>query len=144
MMRFMGKKHGYYPEDDCVAWRVDSIIDALDDANECLIKVYFAPSEEEKKEAARVATTEVIPRFLSKINKILLENGNSDFLVGNKTTIADFFLGAWVYSLVRNPNNPKVDLLGGLLDAHPQVLKWADSFAKENESRLSSRPVKPY
>ena len=31
IMRFIGKKHGYYPEEEEPAWRVDSIIDSLGD-----------------------------------------------------------------------------------------------------------------
>mmetsp|Transcript_23863 Transcript_23863/g.18215 ORF Transcript_23863/g.18215 Transcript_23863/m.18215 type:complete len:210 (-) Transcript_23863:77-706(-) len=144
MLRFMGKKHGYYPEDPMAAWRVDSIMDALDDAHQSLVKVFFSQNEEEKKEAGIKATTEVLPKFLSKLDKILAANVTQDYLVGDKITIADFFVGSWVYSMIRNPNNPGHAMLGGLLDPHENVKKWADNFAKVNEERLSSRPAKPY
>ena len=31
LLRFIGKKHGFYPEDPLAAWKVDSALDSLND-----------------------------------------------------------------------------------------------------------------
>ena len=31
ILRFLGRKYGYYPSDPEVAWKVDSVIDAVED-----------------------------------------------------------------------------------------------------------------
>jgi glutathione S-transferase len=49
ILRMLGKKYGYYPDDAFEAWRVDSTIDALGDLLNAYYKAAFAPTEELKK-----------------------------------------------------------------------------------------------
>mmetsp|Transcript_36541 Transcript_36541/g.27100 ORF Transcript_36541/g.27100 Transcript_36541/m.27100 type:complete len:217 (-) Transcript_36541:47-697(-) len=143
ILRYLGGKYGYYPMDAKAAWRVDSIIDALGDAQAEAGKVMQA-REEEKAAVMQKVWSEVMPKILGKIDKILAKNSTQECLVGTKETTADFFFGGMVFTFWRNPNNPAYQNIKSMLDGFPNVKKWADAFEKKNATWLNKRKQRPF
>ena len=41
ILRYLGKRFGYYPEDAHCAWKVDSLLDAVSDLSSAMMKINF-------------------------------------------------------------------------------------------------------
>lgn len=102
ILRFLGKKYGYYPEDAYDSWRVDSTIDSLGDLMNAFYKAAFAPDEETKKSLFEAFYTTTFPKWLEVIQKRLNENTSQEYIVGDKMSIADFALASLAYSSFLN------------------------------------------
>lgn len=105
MLRMLGLKYGYYPEDAYEAWRVDSFIDSVGDLINQYYKAAFNPNEEEKKELFAKYYETIFPTWLGIIEKRLQSNSSQKFLVGDKMTIADFQFAAIGFSNFYNEAN---------------------------------------
>lgn len=90
ILRFFGRKNGYYPEDPVLAYRIDSTLDAISDAVTAIVKVAFNPDAEAKKAAGIDLVTNYLPKWLGAIDKRLANNATNKFVVGESFTIADF------------------------------------------------------
>ena len=92
--RFCGKLSGLYPyENQFYAAKVDEVIDLATD-----ITNQMRPSIREKDpklriEMRRELSEAILPRWLGFLEKLLEDNGNTGFFVGDSLTIAD--LAAW-------------------------------------------------
>ena len=102
ILRMLGKRYGYYPEDPIQAWRVDSTGDAMHDLMEKFISIKFQSDEEKKKAQQQDFLTNFFPKWLSVFEKRLNENTSKDYLVGDKITNADFNLGYLINSIIYN------------------------------------------
>ena len=98
ILRFLGAKHGYYPNDPWLAAQVDELVYGAMDVFEKLPAPLFAADKEPLIEA--IMTT-ILPNFLKGIDKHFT---TSKWLVGDKITIADFLIGSIYISYVANPN----------------------------------------
>ena len=45
ILRFLGRKYGYYPKEAELAWKIDSIIDAVEDYLNIYFKYNFEQNE---------------------------------------------------------------------------------------------------
>ncbi len=90
ILRYLGKKHGYYPTDVDEAYLVDSILDAGMDFYNPYVPYFFAQGDEAKK-AEREKFYKNVPGFLKVFEARIKSNPKSqEFMVGDKWTIADF------------------------------------------------------
>ena len=61
------------------------------------------------------------------------------FVVGDRITIADFCLAAFLHSVHANPENPAYCTYKHVLKEYPAVSAYIETMGKECEQRLSTR-----
>mmetsp|Transcript_32359 Transcript_32359/g.31662 ORF Transcript_32359/g.31662 Transcript_32359/m.31662 type:complete len:112 (-) Transcript_32359:45-380(-) len=106
-----------------------------------MVRVLFgSPDEEAKKEGMKKMFTEVIPKELAILEKVLSNNATQNYLVGDKMTIADFLFGSFMNSFFYNPANPGYEQIKDMLNNFPNVKKWAEHFNGEMAAYLAARP----
>jgi len=149
--RFCGKLSGLYPyENQFYAAKVDEVIDLATD-----ITNQIRPSIREKDpklriEMRRELSEAILPRWLGFLEKLLEDNGNTGFFVGDSLTIADLAawrLCGWISGGVID--GIPVKILVGLprLLSHqkeinhlPKVLEWNNKFKKKNSPKIKHLP----
>ena len=111
-------KHGYYPEDPMAAYECDMLCDAYADVLAKIYKPHFV--EEEKREAMYAEIFEqVLPKFLTIIAPLCEKN---DWLVGDRMTIADFWIAGLYTNFLSN------DQIGFAKERFQAVLKAYPAF----------------
>ena len=93
LLRFIGKLNGLYPEDPMVAYRVDELMDIVDDVA-VLTNSVGQGLEQSQKEAARLesATNGSVAAILGKIDGFIASQGSNGFAVGSTLTVADLIV----------------------------------------------------
>ena len=138
--RFCGKLSNLYPEDNNInAARIDQIIEAAQDIN-YVVSLSGRDKEIEKKTKARQILSNVhLPRWFNFLEKILEENTNSNFFVGNKISIADLAIWrllGWLTS----------GLLDGvpreIIDTYPKLIRLREEVY--NDPKVNSWMLKTY
>jgi glutathione S-transferase len=104
ILRFLGRKYGYYPEDPETAWKVDSTIDAVEDYLNAYFKYNFE-KDEDKKAIHKENWLKMLPVWVAAIEKRITSNGGK-YVAGEKITIADFALAAAGFNMLLNEANP--------------------------------------
>jgi len=140
--RFCGKMSGLYPyENQFEAAKVDEVIDLATD-----ITNKISPSIREKDpklriEMRRELSEAILPRWLGFLEKLLEDNGNTGFFVGNSLTIADLAawrLCGWISGGIID--GIPINILVGfpLLLSHqkeinhlPKVIEWNNKFKQQ-------------
>jgi len=132
--RFCGKLSGHYPKDNAVdAALIDQVIDMATD-----ITVLLSPSGAEKDEQKKKAMREELAQgqLARKISFLeeLLENGEGDWFVGKKISIADIAiwrLMGWLTSGMIDympetllADFPNVRRVCSNVEKHPKVIEW--------------------
>ena len=142
ILRFLGRKYGYYPEDPETAWKIDSTIDAVEDYLNAYFKFNFE-SNEEKKAIFKEAWLKLLPTWVAAIEKRITSNGGK-YVAGEKITIADFALATVGFNMLLNEANPSyADSLPFVKDH--EVLRTYSHLLKESlgeylEKRPQPRP----
>ena len=139
LLRFIGKKHGMYPEDAGAAWRADSVMDSIEDLIQQFVKIMRAETEEQKKEIAKTFTTEWLPKYWTAIDKVISESGTWH-VVGDKLSIADIALGAVLMNNFLNEANPHSAMLKPTLEGYTNIAKFVEGFKGEFAEYLEKRP----
>ena len=85
ILRYLGKVHGYYPEDAKVAYEVDRVMDDFNDILGLIYKPHF-----DKNLDSTDIFEKILPKYLKTIEDRCATN---EFMVGDKMTIADFWVG---------------------------------------------------
>ena len=92
--RFCGKLCGLYPsKDQFAAAKIDEVIDLATDITNQIQPLLREKNLNMKIVMRRELTASILPRWLGFLEKLLEENGNTGFFVGNSISIAD--LAAW-------------------------------------------------
>ena len=114
ILRYLGAKFGYYPEDALEAQKADEIVETTMDLFAKVAPLHFGP--EENKEAGIKAFFEtVLPKYLDFLDKSCAKGG---FLVSDKLSIADFLVGGLLFDATLNneagflPADQKSAILG--------------------------------
>ena len=100
--RFLAKKFGYYPADDLLAYQCDKIIDDTYSDDKVFMKIMkpcFSPPEA-MEEAIKGCFDEALPELIKRLEPYLKDDG---FLLGDKPTMVDFFIGSFYVSVMKNP-----------------------------------------
>lgn len=122
ILRFLGKKFGYYPEDAKQAYYADSAVDGVADMVTKAFRGMFETDPEKKKELMTDLVTNYLPFWFGVYEKRLLKNESSKkHLVGDKYTIADFAFAAWLFSSIYNEGNERREVLQGVLSSFPTL-----------------------
>ena len=136
ILRFLGRQHGYYPQDLETAFTIDSTIDAVEDYLGAYFKFNFE-SNEEKKAIFKENWLKMFPVWLAAIEKRL---EGKRFITGDKLTIADFALGAVGFNLLLNEANPHYAETMELIKDHEVLKKYAANLKEELGEYLAARP----
>ena len=138
--RYLGAKHGYYPQDPELAYQCDYLVDRYQDIGTTIYKPQFMKDEAEKAEAVKKQVEELLPRFLDEIGDRL----ESGWLVGDKITIADFFIGGlYTNYLANDAITFGKESWPTILEKYPKFKAYGERYAAENADYLGSRPAYP-
>ena len=139
ILRYLGRRFGYYSEDPETAWRIDSTIDAVDDFFTSYFKVHFE-ADEAKREAAKISfLTDVLPKWLLAIEKRLKNNVTPNYIVGESMTIADFTLATASFNVLFNEGNPYFKDFAPILSHHETFKAYANNLKHELSEHLANR-----
>ena len=84
--------------------------------------------------------TIVIPKYLGIYDKRLEENKSQIHMVGEKVTVADFALGAFLYNFFLNEGSEHNMILQPLMEGFEYVTKFGEHYGKELAEHLKNRP----
>jgi len=138
ILRFLGKKYGYYPADPESQYEVDSVMDAAADVfaygGMHIHKKFVDQDPNWQKEVPDCY--KLHETFYERMQKRLEKKPVKTFLVGDKLTIADFF----VFSMMRCQVHSEVmePFFKGIHDKSPlmkefyedKLKNWSDIIAK--------------
>jgi glutathione S-transferase len=140
ILRYLAEK----PEFDCAgnnqwdnAW-LANIADFINDFTDQMIQVFFEKDEQKKKELEEKFKTEVVPKYLVKLNELALNEG---YLWGDKLTWPDLILyniSTLLHDFVVtvpefNRSYPGLEKLIANVESNPGIAEW-----------LKQRPNTPY
>ena len=144
ILRYIGLKYGYYPTDNPEAcWAIDSTIDSLVDVNNAHYKAEFS-DQAAKPELLKAFFGTTLTQWLTAINKRLLANSSKQFIVGDKITIADFALAAWVYSIYLNDLSVARDSVIPIMANLPELDAYFRVLGEHLKEYLETRPKCPW
>ena len=89
ILRYVGKKAGYYSDDALVAANIDASVGNAGEIFERSVKIAFGSKTDEDKKANTEALAEYLPKWADALEKRLAANSSQNYLVGNKVSIAD-------------------------------------------------------
>ena len=98
------------------AYKVDSLIDALGDLLNELIKIRWETDPEKQKAFLMDFSSGYLPKWLAAIEKRKASNPNPNFLVGESATIADFAFAGMIFTAFYNEVNPMTVVLKNVYD----------------------------
>jgi glutathione S-transferase len=134
ILRFAGRLTGLYPmEDPLQALKVDEALGVGEDIN-CLLEPSLHEEDTERKMAMRkVLADETLPFWMSCLDRSLVANGSTGFIVSNNLTIADLKL-YWIIDWLT------MGILDGipknLTDGFKNVVNWRKNITAVREARL--------
>jgi len=135
ILRFSGRLTGLYPMDDPLqALKVDEALGVGEDIN-CLLEPSLHEEDAERKMAMRkMLAEETLPFWMECLERSLVTNGSTGFMVGKNLTIADLKL-YWIIDWLT------MGILDGipknLLDGFENVVNWRKNITAVREARLA-------
>ena len=144
ILRLVGSKYGYYPQDALTAYRIDSILDFINDLLNSFYKAAFAPTEEEKKTLMETFYEGAFTKWVSIIDKKVADNSSQSFIVGDSLTIADFGLASVAYGTFYNEANPNKEVQAAIVAKFPTAEKYFKGLGETLKEYLATRPACPW
>ena len=138
ILRFLGRKYGYYPEDPETAWKIDSTVDAVEDYLNAYFKFNFE-KDEANKAILKEAWLKMLPVWVNAIEKRITSNGGK-YVAGEKITIADFALAAIGFNLLQNEANPHYADSYAIVKDHEILRTYSHLLKEDLAERLEKRP----
>jgi glutathione S-transferase len=138
ILRFAGRLAGLYPVDDPLqALKVDESLGAGEDINGLLEPSLHEQDTGRKMAMRRVLAEETLPFWMTCLERLLIANGSTGFIVGNNLTIADLKL-YWIIDWLT------MGILDGiptnLIDSFMNVVNWRNNITTVREARLVDTP----
>ena len=135
-MRYIGAKYGYFTKEPKEAWLIDSTMDAIHDMFGQTAAMLFEQDATIKKDKKIKWLTETIPQFAKAMNSRL---EGKKFMIGDRLTIADFFLFAYVSSTFTNKGSECYFTLSHVLTEYPNLTAHTDLMTEELKDHLAHR-----
>lgn len=88
MLRYVGQLGGLYPDNPLDAFRVDQLIDTLDDMYMTALKDEGLETEKLRESRERFCRVDV-PRYVGMLEKQIKERGKEPFFLGTEVSVAD-------------------------------------------------------
>jgi len=136
ILRFAGRLSGLYPVDNLIlALKVDEALDVGEDINQLM-----GPSLHETDVQTRMAmrkelAEKTLPEWAAYLERLLISNGRTGFVVGNALTVADlklYWIVDWLTSGILD-GIPK-----DLFDACANISVWRNNVTEVREFRLGN------
>ena len=135
ILRFAGRRAGLYPMDDPVrALKVDEALDLGEDLYHVIAPSIDEQDAEPRLAMRRILAEETLPRWVGFLERLLVANGCTGFVVGAALTVADLKL-YWVADKLTNGTLDGIPK--SLLDGFPAVTAWRKNVAAVREARLA-------
>jgi len=135
--RYLGSVHGYYPEDARLAYEVDYLLEGQDALLSVIYKPMFAKTNEEKEEMIKKIFDEALPKFLNVVEPLCAKG---QWIVGEKLTIADFWIGGIYTNFINEKELPFAkDKWATCLDNFPHFKAYGEKFSEEMKVWLEYR-----
>jgi len=134
ILRFAGRLSNLYPVDDLLkALKVDEALDAGEDIN-LLMDPSIQEQDAQKKMAMReVLARQTLPEWMNYLDRLLINNGSTGFMVGDSLTVADLKI-YWIIDWLTS------GLLDGiptdLIDRYDNLVAWRKNIAEVREGLL--------
>ena len=135
ILRFAGRLTGLYPMDDPLqALKVDEALGVGEDINGLLEPSLHEEDTERKMAMRKVLAEETLPYWMGCLDRSLVANGSTGFMVGNKLTIADLKL-YWIIDWLT------MGILDGiptnLIDGFENMVNWRNKITAARKARLA-------
>jgi len=132
---FAGRLSGLYPMDDPMqALRVDEALDMSEEINDLLGPSLHTRDEGQKLAMRKILAEETLPRWAGYLERLLIDNGNTGFVVGDSLTVADLKL-YWLCDFLTDGDLDGIP--ASLLDDFDAVMTWKKNIATVRETRLA-------
>jgi prostaglandin-H2 D-isomerase / glutathione transferase len=136
ILRYLGRQAGLYPVDDPLrALKVDEALDFGEDINQSISPSIGEQNPERRAEMRKKLAEETLPRMARLLEKLLIANGCTGFVVGKALTIADLKLW-WVAERLVNGSLDGIPKT--MLEGLPTVAAWRKNIASIREARLAA------
>jgi glutathione S-transferase len=134
ILRFAGRLAGLYPVDDLIqALKVDEAMDVGEDINQLMGPSLHEKDVQKKMVMRKELAEKTLPEWATYLERLLISNGSTGFIVGNALTVADLKL-YWIVDWLTS------GILDGiptdLFDACPNLTAWRKNVTAVRESRL--------
>ena len=96
-----------------------------------------AKDEEEKKQKCEKVINENWTKFFNKLEEGL---GKSTWIIGEKLTVADFWVGSFYCDQISNEKSTYYTQYQQMVKQFPNLVRFGEAFKKENSVWLSIRP----
>ena len=141
LLRFLGRKHGYYPSDPALAYRADALTDDYADVFPKIAEAHLAPDEATRGPLLPALFGQTLPAFLDQVEPLCAKG---QFLTGDSLCTADFLVGGLYTDRFTNSGVAfGEELWPKLLEKYPNFKAYGERFAAANERYLSTRPDCP-
>ena len=121
ILRLLGKEYGLYPEDQELQYQVESFLENYRDLVGRLYLVIIEKDEERKKQLGEEALTTHLPNFLNTWQTRYEKSGFVGHLAGEKLTVADIQLYAFLRFVLKNDKVPFGDELKTVYANFPKL-----------------------
>ena len=134
IVRYLGRKYGYYPTDLELAYEVDNLNELYQDVLPKLYTPVFAQGDDAKAAAIETCFKTLEP-FLVHIESVLKDSG---YLVGENLNTCDFWIGGLYTNLFKNQLRFTPEKWDALLAKFPKYAAYGERFSAANASWISS------
>jgi len=136
ILRFAGRRAGLYPTDDPVrALKVDEALDLGEDLYRVIGPSIDEQDAERRMAMRKILAQETLPRWAGFLERLLVANGRTGFVVGDSLSVADLKL-YWVTDKLTNGTLDGIPK--SLLDGFATVTAWRKNVAAVREARLAA------
>jgi len=135
ILRYAGRLSGLYPDADPLqALKVDEALDMAEEINQLLGPSLHEQDMQRKLAMRKVLAEETLPFLAACIERLLLGNGGTGYLVGDSLSVADLKL-YWVTEFLTGGDLDGIPRT--LLDDYPNISAWRKTVAAERDARLA-------
>lgn len=138
ILRFVGRRVGLYPLDDPLkALKVDEALDLGEDLYHLIGPSIGEPEVARRMAMRKVLAEETLPRWGGYVDRLLVANSQTGFVVGDTFTVADLKLH-WIIDKLTNGSLDGIPK--SVLDGFPALNAWRKNVAAVREARLAAAP----
>ena len=146
LMRFPGKRYGFYPQDQekhaILAWQCDSSCDfILDQFDKFAVPSFTGSVDEQNKQDWKDALQNIIDKFSPQLT-------NQKFLCGDQLMTADFAMAGIAFSYWKNPCHSGglvyTSLSQDLIAKNQAFSEYLSRLEQELSCQLQNRKMAPF
>ena len=141
----IGQKLGYYDASD---WKSSYYCDVIVDQWSDMLKVadpFLGGGTDEEKLAAAQANIDTCHEQCFTFMEKQLETLGTPYIAGNKLSIADCIMSAFVHNMYENPNGPLAPAFAPVIAKYPKVTEYfgrlKDAFKEVVDKREDKFPM---